>query len=274
MNFDAVTTIAFCEKHMFDYPSFMVKPIVLREAGIWDRITTGIQNRILKAAAPKPAAGTAAPPAGSAATVAPAAPAPTSPAPMTPDARNAILANSPMIMVTDGRTTERQYFAYPDLDLHQPGHKEILDSIVASLTGGDKTASIVAMNSGTRQAAIAAGDKVTTIKPISDRASIDQKAKLDKALMDLSVLILNQRKLLTGSKAIVTNAQLAQLRTEIDKRLTDLPAEDPAAIAAKEEAASLAAAASAGGLSPAAAKLMGSGAPRPAGPPLPPPAAP
>ena len=211
LQLDEQSTIDFCQEYLPDFPAFKVKYVVLQEAGVWD----GIRQRIGARANPQSmfskygnrptdVAGTNT---------------------MNIGAKlgnmfgtqGSVFRNSPMMKVSSNG--KASYFAFPNLDLNQKGHMEILQNIIAKENGNGKVASMVDQNSGDREAALKAG-KVTQIG--TQTAGMDKKGDMNKALADLSALITQQKQSMAATNTLISPQQLSQFKTDVNDKLSHI----------------------------------------------------
>lgn len=100
--------------------------------------------------------------------------------------KGAALRNSPMIRVDDNAKGVTKYIAFPDLDLARPGHKRVLDTLIAGLSKDGKTAQQINVAAPERDAAQKAGNYAEIDTPDGGE---NKKEAVEAALQQLEDLV-------------------------------------------------------------------------------------
>ena len=133
---------------------------------------------------------------------------------------SAVIQNSPMIKVSNNRAGTTDYYVFPNLNLKNPGHYEILQDIIKGKTSGDSIATQVNDGDPERFAA-QRNNKITNIDVKLAGAS-DQRANMSKALQDLSTLVNTKQKELNNNLVVSPQevAGIKQQATDILNKLS------------------------------------------------------
>ena len=197
-------TIDFCIKYVHKFPAFTVNELVLEE-GMWDDVRNKMRNVGKYGVQPKPAA-------------------PPNKFNIPAKLGNAFktdtsfIMNSPMIKVVDPKNMSAKFFVFPDLDLNQPGHMEILQNIMKQQSTEGKTATPVDTGSGDRQMA-ARSKAITTI---GTSGSNNKREDLTKALTQLATTISNAQKTNASTKMAISPQQVAAIKNDIMTNVSEL----------------------------------------------------
>ena len=218
LNLSNEDTISFCSKHIGLFDTVQIKQEVLTEGPITSAIGDKIKSwsdvggniRGLRGrkgiSNPRPA-------------LAP------SPLNLVGKAKNflgtnsAVIQSSPMIKVSNNRAGTTDYYVFPNLNLKNPGHYEILQDIIKGKTSGDSIATQVNDGDPERFAA-QRNNKITNIDVKLAGAS-DQRAGMSKALQDLSKLITTKQKEL-NTNLVVSPQEVAGIKQQATDILNQL----------------------------------------------------
>ena len=125
--------------------------------------------------------------------------------------KSSALRNSPMVKVDDNAKGVTKYIAFPDLDLARPGHKRILDAIIAKLGADGKTAQQVNIAAPERDAAQKAGNYAEIDTPDGGE---NKKEAVEAALQQLEDLVTSNKNQVS-KYSFMSQEELADLQNQI-----------------------------------------------------------
>lgn len=146
---------------------------------------------------------------------------------------NSVRRNSPMIKVSNKRAGTTDYFSFPNLNLQNPGHYEILQDIIKGKTTGDTTATQVGDADPDRMAALK-NKRVSNID-IDLPKSSDQRETFGPALQSLADIIKQEQQRINNN-LVVSPQEVGNLKQQANAILDKLTGEasKPAEIAPQD----------------------------------------